>query len=113
MNTCYVCKKENKTVKHHLSYCPQIIINVCHGCHNKIHRGDLLEYKPTNRRMQLIFYAKKGHLQFGNNKERKRIPIKDYDYSNDKGFVWTNSRKLTPREKELRKEMRKSKEVLQ
>jgi hypothetical protein len=111
MKQCYICKETKKLLKHHLSYSPQIIINVCRGCHNRIHRGDLIEYTPTDRRMQLIFYSKKGHLEFS--KYGKRIPIKHYEKTKDKGFIWTNSRPLTEKEKFLRKEMKKSKVVLE
>jgi GTPase SAR1 family protein len=110
MNQCYICKETKKTLKHHLSYLPQVIINVCNGCHNKIHRGELLEYKPTDRRMQLIFYSKKGYLEF--TKKILRIPFKHYEKSK-KGFIWTKFRPLTEKEKFLRKEMKKNKVVIE
>jgi len=93
LKTCYVCKNQALTKEHHLSYLPQIVINVCTGCHNKIHRGNLKQFLP-NHRMMLIFYARKGSLTVRTND----------------GWKW---RKLTDFEKDIRKQMRKTKEVLE
>ena len=36
---CFDCKKQIKTEFHHLSYEPNIFIEVCNKCHNKRHRS--------------------------------------------------------------------------
>lgn len=112
MTCCYVCKKTTTTIKHHVSYLPQIIINVCYSCHNKIHSGNLKTFTPS-KRMKMIFYAKKGHLEFENFKNSKHIPIKSYDKTRNDTYIWTNSRPLTEKEIFLKNEMKKSKTTLE
>lgn len=91
---CYVCKDMAITKEHHISYLPQIVMNVCTSCHNKIHRGSLKQFLP-NRRMQLIFYASKGSIITRTKSGWKYRPLTDF-------------------EKELRKQMKKlPKELLQ
>lgn len=93
LKKCYICKNMAMTREHHISYLPQIVMNVCTGCHNKIHRGSLKQFLP-NRRMQLIFYARKGGISL----------------RTKKGWYY---RKLTDFEKEIRKQMKKSKVMLE
>ena len=93
LKQCYICKEFSQTKEHHISYLPQIIINICNGCHNKIHRGNLKQFLP-NKRMMNIFYSKKGSL-----------------YTWHHGLM--HIRKLTPLEMAIRKEMLKTKEVLE
>ncbi len=38
---CYDCNELKKTQFHHLSYKPNIFIELCRGCHNERHRKDM------------------------------------------------------------------------
>jgi hypothetical protein len=113
---CYICKDMAITREHHLSYLPQIIIKVCTSCHNKIHRGKLKQYCQFTRRQKLIFYKRKGHLEFREYKNQIRVPLTKEEkkrFPDGSGFGWINSRPLTEKEKWLYKEMKKSKVVLE
>lgn len=94
LKTCYVCKQQALTREHHISYLPQVIINVCAGCHNKIHRGKLKQFMP-NKRMMLIFYSKKNTLCV-------RVKNEGWKY-----------RKLTELELAIKHDMKKSKVILE
>lgn len=85
MKNCFVCKDKAKTIEHHFSYLPQIIIYVCEHCHKKIHKEKNSVLCPSHRHA-IIFHSGKGH-------------IKKYV----KG-MW-RYHKLTEKEKWLRKEM--------
>jgi len=37
-NICAICKTQTQTQKHHLSYDPELVIDVCIPCHIKIHQ---------------------------------------------------------------------------
>lgn len=37
-NPCVVCKENRAEQKHHLSYNPELIIDVCKSCHEEIHK---------------------------------------------------------------------------
>jgi hypothetical protein len=48
ISNCFVCGKESKIVKHHITYNPEKIILVCESCHDLIHRTELHnELKPV------------------------------------------------------------------
>lgn len=34
---CFKCGKETKTIKHHLSYNPEVLVDSCVSCHKLIH----------------------------------------------------------------------------
>lgn len=38
---CGICHKERKTLKHHLSYDPEILLDVCSPCHLALHTVDI------------------------------------------------------------------------
>jgi hypothetical protein len=44
---CAVCGSTKNVVRHHLSWEPETTMPVCKSCHNRIHRGDLVDYRPT------------------------------------------------------------------
>jgi len=41
-NICLVCKKKGRTDFHHLSYEPNIFVEVCRSCHMDIHSGNII-----------------------------------------------------------------------
>lgn len=113
---CYICKSIKQTVEHHISYLPQIVIKVCQGCHNKIHRGELKQYCTYTRRQKLIFYKHKGSIVFREYKNMIRIPMTKKEkerFPNSSGYTWVYSRKMNEKELWLNKEMKKSKVVLE
>lgn len=60
---CEVCNNNSGKIKHHTSYLPQKIINVCERCHKKIHcSNNFLDLKPS-RRMAKIFYSAKNCMR--------------------------------------------------
>jgi hypothetical protein len=56
---CAVCKKNIATQRHHLSYNPEIIIEVCRPCHEKIHKHGTGTDKPRNYKHDLVCYQLK------------------------------------------------------
>jgi len=40
---CQVCTLNPATIKHHISYFPEVTTAVCEPCHQKIHSGKYLE----------------------------------------------------------------------
>jgi len=36
---CEICNLNQATIKHHISYFPEITTGVCTSCHHKIHSG--------------------------------------------------------------------------
>ena len=35
---CYFCSRKDSLIEHHISYAPETVINLCKGCHEKIHK---------------------------------------------------------------------------
>lgn len=101
--TCVVCGNIGNVV-HHVSYYPVVkTIIVCVSCHNKIHKGKIEGLQPPHRHA-LIFYSKKGHLCFT---KCRRLTFKEYDGSNQKGYIGSWSRALTEKERFMRDVMKK------
>ena len=48
-NLCAICKKRPATQQHHLSYDPEIVIDVCQECHEKIHKHGTGMKRGTTR----------------------------------------------------------------
>lgn len=106
---CPFYKKIAPQIIHHISYLPQKTINVCFDCHKKIHTGKIQGYCDYTERQKQIFYAKKKWIEFGCSRS---IPINNLYKDRHDGMVFTFGRPLTEKEKFLRTEMKKSKELV-
>ena len=40
---CEICIHNKATIKHHISYFPEVTTGVCEPCHGKIHSGKFLD----------------------------------------------------------------------
>ena len=64
---CTICNKDQKLICHHLSYEPEIIIDVCHGCHWLMHR---LAIMPQDQQDIILDYIRKYSDQWENGREK-------------------------------------------
>jgi hypothetical protein len=113
---CYICNKIDQPLEHHISYLPQVVVNVCFICHKKIHRNEIKGYCKFTRRQKLIFYKRKGCMEFREFKNQIRVPMTKEErkrFPGGSGFKWFYMRPLTEKELWLNKEMKKTKEVLE
>ena len=56
---CYFCSSEEKVISHHVSYSPEITIELCYSCHNKIHHVMDNQHKLEIKRLNQIRKLKK------------------------------------------------------
>lgn len=59
---CEICNKDidlNKIIRHHISYDPEIKINLCKMCHSEVHK---LSGATRPREDYLQFYGNKGNI---------------------------------------------------
>jgi hypothetical protein len=51
-SVCYICRSDVSLVEHHLSYFPEVTVDVCSDCHNIIHDSSdrLSRFEPDNPR---------------------------------------------------------------
>jgi len=59
---CQLCQKEitKNPIKHHISYDPEIIMDLCYPCHNLIHNLNKLSIESIAEAIQLVLNY--GHL---------------------------------------------------
>jgi len=57
---CSLCHKEEKTLGHHLSYDPEIVMVICYRCHVMLHKLAELSVKEREQTLQIVG-------QYGNN----------------------------------------------
>jgi hypothetical protein len=64
---CEICHKFGKIVRHHLSYDPEILMDVCHSCHLTLHLVDI-------EALEKIIELKKkyGHLWTNGNEQYQK-----------------------------------------
>ena len=65
---CQHCKIEPATQKHHISYFPEKIMNLCFSCHLVIHKSKHPMYdkfKQYEKGDSKMFYAKKHKQKIG------------------------------------------------
>lgn len=56
---CFICNKFRNTERHHITYFPERIINVCHSCHNNIHyTAEYSDLKPVKGEGTKFYLAK-------------------------------------------------------
>jgi len=78
MAPCEHCKIEDASVKHHISYFPQLLIKLCFRCHQVIHKSKLPmydKYKKYSKNDSKWFYYKNTHVKHVPRKKQKRKKI--------------------------------------
>jgi hypothetical protein len=60
---CEHCKIESATVKHHISYFPEVVVRLCKRCHKVIHKSKLPmydKYKKYSKGDSKFFYGQRS-----------------------------------------------------
>lgn len=68
--TCIFCKKE-KTIEHHVSYNPEITVNICVSCHSILHRIIEKYHQQITEKDSFITFFKRKEIRLKKLLEQK------------------------------------------
>ncbi len=111
MKYCSICGLEKKLVTHHLSYNPEIIINLCQHCHLTMHKiARLLPDKQDTLFEMVRQYGSQwenGHAKHIKTEHCRKKARERYIYRTDKAKNRIREYRKTDRYKEYKKEYQK------